>query len=182
MRYLEVKAIGLVAGLFFATGAMADGMTPEQYESKEKSIQAEYKAARSRCESMKGNAEDICEAEAKGNASVAKAELRARYEPSAKNDQNVKNAKAEAAYSVAIERCDGKAGNDKDVCVKEAEAAKVRAMAEAKARLEGTEARKDAAADERKADYAVAKERCDSMAGDSKERCIDDAKARFAQH
>jgi hypothetical protein len=42
-------------------------------------------------------------------------------------------------------------------------------------------ARKDAAEDKRDADYAVAKEKCDVLAGDAKSRCISDAKARFGR-
>jgi hypothetical protein len=136
MRNLEIKAMGLVAGLVFSAGAMADAMTRREYESTEKRIESEYKVARSRCGSLAGNAEDICEAEARGDASVAKAELRARYDPSAKHDRTVTNARAEAAYAVAIERCDGRAGDDKDACVKAAEAAKVRAISDASLRRE----------------------------------------------
>jgi hypothetical protein len=137
MRNLEIKAMGFMAGLVFGAGAMADVMTHGEYESTEKRIESEYKVARSRCESLAGNAEDICEAEARGNASIAKAELRARYDPSAKHDRTVTNARAEAAYAVAIERCDGRAGDDKDACVKAAEATKVHAMSDASARMEG---------------------------------------------
>ena len=42
------------------------------------------------------------------------------------------------------------------------------------------EARKDAAEDKR-ADYAVARERCDKFAGDVKARCLDEAKAKYGK-
>ena len=110
-------------------------------------------------------------------------------------------AKAQAAYSVAKEKCDDKADNDKKVCVKEAKAAETRAKADAKAEMKtadanksanekstaarkeakqtGADARKDAAADKRSADYAVAKAKCDALAGDAKDRCMNEAKARY---
>jgi len=131
MRNLEIKALALGAGLLFSTGALADGMTHDQYETQEQRIQAEYKTAKARCEAMKGHAEDVCEAEAKGHASVARAELQAKYEPTAKNVETARNARAEAAYSVSMERCDDKAGGGEDLCKKEAKAA----LADARARL-----------------------------------------------
>ncbi|MNC96470.1 hypothetical protein D3C83_138490 [compost metagenome] len=45
----------------------------------------------------------------------------------------------------------------------------------------GAAARKDAAADKRDADYAVAKEKCDAFAGDAKSSCMNDAKARYGK-
>ena len=41
-------------------------------------IAAEYKSAKAKCDGLKGNAKDICMAEAKGANKVAKAELEAR--------------------------------------------------------------------------------------------------------
>ena len=95
------------------------------------------------------------------------------------------------------------AGNEKDVCVKEAKAAKVHALSNAKTRLTiskadaaageksadanaeasaiGTEARHDAAGADADAEYAVAREKCNGLAGDSKDRCVSDAKVRFGQ-
>ena len=41
------------------------------------------------------------------------------------------------------------------------------------------EARKDAAEDKRDADYKLATEKCDSLAGDAKAACMSAAKAKF---
>ena len=43
------------------------------------------------------------------------------------------------------------------------------------------DARKDAASDKRDANYAVAKEKCDALAGDAKNTCMSDAKARYGK-
>ena len=112
-------------------------------------------------------------------------------------------AKADAEHSVAIEMCDDKAGNVKDVCVKEADAAQVHQIADAKfkaktlkanaeakeesaeanadAREKAGDAYSDANADKNDADYAVAKEKCDLLAGNDKGACIDEAKVRFSK-
>jgi hypothetical protein len=107
----------------------------------------------------------------KGTEDVAKAELEARREPTASNVEKARIARAEAKYSVAMERCKSKSGNDEDVCKKEAKAARVHAVSNAEARAATSSA-----------DYAVAKERCDALGGESKDRCIDDATARYANH
>ena len=75
--------------------------------------------------------------------------------------------------------CDDKAGNVKDVCVTEAKATHKKALADAKLNKKVGEARQDAAEDKRDADYKVATEKCDSLAGEAKSACVSAAKARF---
>jgi hypothetical protein len=55
------------------------------------------------------------------------------------------------------------------------------ADAKATAGKEIAEARKDAGAAKRDADYAVAREKCDAMSGTSKDACIGSAKANFGK-
>ena len=86
--------------------------------------------------------------------------------------------KAESAYAVAKERCDDQSGNA-NVFVKEAKAVEIKALADAKMGKEIGEAKKDAAADKLDADYKVAIEKCDAMAGDAKSSCVAAAKAKF---
>jgi hypothetical protein len=90
-------------------------------------------------------------------------------------------AKAESTYAVAKERCDDLTGNPKAVCVKEAKAVEVKALADAKMGKEIGEARKDAAVDKRDADYKVAIEKCDAMAGDAKSSCVANAKTTYGK-
>ena len=118
-------------------------------------------------------------AEAKGKEKVAKAELEAQYKPSKEASYEVTVAKAEADYAVAKERCDDKAGNDKDVCKTEAKSTHTKAVADAKMNKKVGEARKDAAEDKRDADYKLAAEKCDALAGDAKAACVSAAKAKF---
>jgi hypothetical protein len=95
----------------------------------EERIEAEYKADKAKCDTMKGNAKDVCEKEAKGKEKVAKAELDARANPSERNQRKVEEAKAEARYEVAKERCDDMKGKEKSACEKEAKADHERAKA-----------------------------------------------------
>ena len=88
--------------------------------------------------------------------------------------RKVEMAKADATYEVAKERCDDKTGNDKDVCVKEAKAAKAKSEAD----IKGS---RSAMNDKTDADYKVATEKCDAMSGDAKSSCVSAAKARFGK-
>ena len=87
--------------------------------------------------------------------------------------------KADTAYSVAKEMCEDKAGNVKGVCKTEAKATHTKALADAKLTEKVGDAKKDAVDDKRDADYKVAAEKCDSLAGDAKAACVSAAKARF---
>ena len=203
MNTIKLNAIALAVSLVFSAGAMAQTLSEGDYKAGKDKISAEYKLAKTNCSPLSGNARDICKAEAKGRNKVALADLELRYEPNSENHYKASVAKAEAVYAVAIERCDDKAGNAKDVCVKEAKAAAISAKADAKAQMKALDANatayeksaaandkatgkavdafKDANAEKRAAEYRVAKEKCDAYAGNTKEVCVKEAKVRFGQ-
>lgn len=84
------------------------------------------------CSSQSANAHDICIEKAKAKRKVARSELEYGYTGKAADRTKVLVAKAKLAYTVAKERCDDQAGNAKDVCVKEAKAVEIKALADAK--------------------------------------------------
>jgi hypothetical protein len=185
------------------TAAAAQAISKDTYKANVKVIEADYKAAKTACDSFRANAKDICIAEAKGREKTAIAEAELAYEPGPKARYNVSIAKAEATYAVARERCDDSAGNTKDVCVKTAKSAETAAKADAntvlktvqanksanetsdKAHMEADKkvsaAKQDASVDKRDAEYAVAIEKCDSLASDAKDNCVAAAKKRFGK-
>ena len=172
--------------------AATTSITKSQYDDAKARAEAAYKMERAKCDSLAGNAKDICVAEAKAQMMRSEAKAKAAYKNTrgAWYDQQVKN--ADADYLVAKEKCDELGGNDKDVCVKEAKAARTKAIADAKAqrktadaqgeaRKETNEARHDAAVDKRDADYKVELQRCDDLAGDAKDSCVQRAKRTFGK-
>ena len=203
MNRFNQTALATAFCLAMSTGAIAATMSKVDYKAAKVDISTRYTSEKAACGAMTANAKDICVAEATGRDKIALAELEATYAPSDKHRYDVRLAKADAAFAVAKEKCDDLADNAKDVCVKEATAAYVTAKADAKvaiktldantvaraktadanatAREKTTEARTDAATDKRNADYAVAKEKCDALAGDVKASCVKDAKARYGQ-
>ena len=188
-------ALFVAAGLGVAGTAAAQMTAPiskAAYTQAVKDADAQYKVDKDACASLSGNAKDICLAEAKGKASVAKADALAAYKHTPKDRENARIAHAQASYNVAIEKCDDLAGNPKDVCVKEAKSQLVKGKANAKvdrvasdtnkeAATKQAEARKDATADKREAEYKVAIEKCDALAGAAKDACISSAKSRYGQ-
>ena len=180
------------AGMAIATPAMSAAMSKEAHKAATKSIDATFKSEKEQCKPLKGNTKDICIAEAKARQKIAKADAEADYKGTVKARTDARVARADANYSVAKERCDDLAGNAKDVCLKEAKAVHIGAVADAKADRKvvdardnanktSTEARRDAREDKRDAEYKVAIERCDGFSGDAKSRCVSDAKARFGK-
>jgi hypothetical protein len=188
------KPVALLAMACLASSAFA--MTSAEYKAAKQQIEAQYKAEKLQCQSLAGNARDICKKEAEGREDVAEAELKAQHKPGPKADRKLAETRAKAVYEVAKERCDDLSGNPKAVCEKDAKAAYVHAKQGAKVRETArtdyrsdaargaavAEARKDAAAETREADYKAAKERCEVLAGDSKSQCVDDAKRRYGQN
>ena len=192
MQTRTLTALSAALLLSVSASVFAEPMSKAEHKTAKTPISAQYDADRAACKGLSGNANDICVDEAKGKKSVAETELEANSNPSEKNKYNVRLAKANAAYNVAKEKCDDAAGNTKDVCLKEAKSAHVTAKANAKlteeksdnnaaAREKNASAQKDADANKQDAAYALAKEKCDSLAGDPKAACLQDAKVKHGK-
>lgn len=203
MNPMQLKLTLLAVSLAFGANALAQSVSKSDYKADKNRASVDFKSAKAACAHLSGNANDVCLAEAKGRESVILAEIEDAYQPTRKTHYELRLAKAEAAYEVARIRCNDRAGNAKDVCVAEAKAAETIAKAEAKAQLKtdeandtardksaaarneadskASDARRDATVDTLEARYSVARERCDSYAGGSKDYCISQAKARFGK-
>ena len=179
-RNFKLK-ISLVAGALLAM-PLAQAMSKADYTAAKTRISADYKADRAACASQAGNAKDVCGEEAKAKEKVARAELEYSYSGKPADQTKVLETKAKSAYAVAKEKCDDKAGNDKQVCVQEAKAVETKALADAKMGKQIGEARKDAAEEKREADYKLAAQKCDALAGDAKASCMAAAKAKMGKN
>jgi hypothetical protein len=183
---MKTKLLLLSFALTCAFSNAALAMTQVEYKTQKDKISGDYKVSRDKCDSLKANAKDICVSEAKGAEKIAKAELEANYEPTARNTEKVSMAKGDAAYSTAKEKCDDVSGNAKNVCRKDAKAAHVTAKEEARVAKGSADSgkanadmRNTANKDENEANYKAAAARCDSMTGASKDTCAMDAKTKF---
>ena len=174
-----IAAVALAA-LFATSGAFAAGtMSKADMSAAKDRISADYKAEKAACAKFTGNEKDVCMERAKGKEKVARAELTFNDTGKESDANKLAVTKADASYAVAKELCDDKAGNGKDLCVTEAKSTHTKALADAKLSKKVGAAQKDSAEDKRDADYKVAVEKCDSLAGEAKASCVGMAKARF---
>ncbi len=182
-KRFTLKTSILVASLLtFPMAQAATAMSKADHSTAKTRIGADYKTDKAGCAALAANAKDVCIEEAKAKEKVALAELEYRYTGKVGEFRKLAEVKAKSAYAVAKEKCDDSAGNAKDVCVKEAKAVEVKALADAKLAKEVGEARTDAATDKRDADYKVAIEKCDALSGDPKTSCVAAAKTTFGKN
>ncbi len=169
----------LVAALCSIGLSAHAAITKEEHKLAVKNAEASYKSAKAACSSLAGNAKDVCLAEAKVEKTYSIAKTDGDYKNTPKAIYDGRKSVASAEYDLAKAKCGSKAGNDKDVCIKEAKAIEVRAQADAKAGTKISDARADASDAKRTANYKVALEKCDAVAGDVKATCVKIAKAQF---
>ena len=168
-----------MVSIFSASASMAATMSGADYSHAKDRIGAELKTDKAACAGFSGNQKDVCELQAKGKEKVARAELEMNRSGKDADARKLAEVKADTAYAVAKEMCDDKAGNAKDVCRSEAKAVHVKAMAEAKMSKKVAAAHNEAADEKREANYKVAAEKCDSLAGDAKAACLTAARTQY---
>lgn len=88
-----------------------------------------------------------------------------------------------AQYRADQQKCSGLAGNAKDICSAQAKGTEKVAKAELQASRDNytAEARHDLHLAKAEATHDIAKEKCDDMAGNTKDVCIKDALAVFSR-
>lgn len=170
----------LLVAVLLASGTLQAETQPAYKAGKER-INLELKVDMNACALLKGDAKGLCVAQANAKQKIAFAELEFGTSEKPADVNRVAQARAEAAYSVASTMCNAQAGNEKDVCVKEAKAIETKALVDAKAIQKVREIQLDAAQEKRNADYAVAAEKCDALSGDTRDQCIAAAKTRFGK-
>ncbi len=162
-------------------GTASATLTKPVYTAAKDEVKAMFKVERDKCDTLAGNAKDVCVERAKGQEKVALANLEYQHTGKVKDRNDYLESRYEARYKIAKEMCDDKTGNAKDVCVAEAKAEHDKAKADLKANKAVAEAQADAIETKLKADYKVANERCDALTSAAKDSCQASAKARYFQ-
>ena len=99
-----------------------------------------------------------------------------------KDARNTAYKSADAQYKSEKEACSRMSGNAKDICVEEAKGKQKIAKADADAAFENTPKKREAARLARAdSTYAIAKEKCDDLAGNRKDVCVKEAKANYVK-
>lgn len=175
-------ALALAALLGIVGGAQAANFSKSAYEGAKADIKSVYKTERYTCDALSGNAKDVCVEAAKGREKIALAQLEYNYSGSDKDQLKLQETQYEARYELAKERCDERSGEAKDLCVREAKTARDKAQADVKLGKQVAAATESAEQAQLKADYKLAKERCETLAGDAKDVCQASAKARYREN
>ncbi len=125
MHYRSYLIGTVLAGcLGLAWADAAPPMTEQEHGAARDRIAAQEKAEARACKRLKGNARDICHAQAQGQAKVARARLDAQYAPGPEAEQQVKYARADAEYAIARERCDDARRDARSRCLRQAKEAR----------------------------------------------------------
>lgn len=135
LQPLLTRAVPLLCGLALAGVAAAEppAMSKSAYEAAKDHIEAQYKADRKFCGGLKDHLQELCQAQARGKADAAKAELEARYDPSPEATLEARRVIAEANYKVDKVECEAKRDDDaRDRCIDMAKAAREAAVRQAK--------------------------------------------------
>ena len=172
IKRLIAAALISTASFTGASLALAANDAKAAYKAAEDAADATYKSDLAKCDSLSGNGKDVCVAQAKATREHTTQDAKAAYKKTPKALASARKEGAEADYAVAREKCNGLAGNAKDVCVKQAKADEANALTDANAKQEisqTTAAVRDERAEER---YKVALAKCDGQAGPTKEACV----------
>ncbi|MBB5369241.1 MULTISPECIES: hypothetical protein [unclassified Janthinobacterium] len=178
-RIVAAILVSLACTGWAGQAVAATGQAKALYKSANEQAALKYKTARAQCDSITGNPKDVCIAEAKAVRAYDEAVAQAQYTNTLRAYTKARIKIADANYDVDLARCGALTGNDKDVCVKLAKSTKIAALADAKADKKVIEARSDAREAKRKAEYKVAAEKCDALAGAARDDCIKAAKIQF---
>jgi hypothetical protein len=102
--------------------------------------------------------------------------------PMSKADYTQALKDADAQYKIANKACASLSGNTKDICAAEATGNQKVAKAQAEAAYKHTpKAREHARVTYAEANYKVASEKCDDMAGNAKDVCVKEAKSALVK-
>ena len=85
-------------------------------------VKADYRVAKDKCDAMSGNAEDICEDEAKLARAKAELDATTKHDNTGNNVRKARDKVIDAEYDLADEKCDVLKGDAEDKCEDQAKA------------------------------------------------------------
>src|SRR5690242_4682035 len=102
----------LLCALLFVglAGAASANLTKPVYSSAKDEVKSMFKAEKDKCDTLSGNAKDVCVERAKGQEKVALAHLEYQYTGTTKDRNDYLEARYEAKYKIAKEACDSQSG------------------------------------------------------------------------
>ncbi|RYF02187.1 MAG: BON domain-containing protein [Oxalobacteraceae bacterium] len=170
MKLLIATLLATAAGASFAAPTFALNHDPATYRNATQKAAADYRDAIAKCDTMSGNGKDICVAEAKLARTQTEAKAMSKYSNSPASREKARTSLAEAEFTLAKTRCDGKSGAEKDECMNNAKSVHTAALADAKA------GRSSPAGASAPVAATAAIDKCAQAAGDTKTACVIETK------
>lgn len=141
---------------------------------------ADYRTAKTKCDAMKGNAEEVCEDEAKLVQARAELDAYTRYDTTGGNLRDARAKVIRAEHELADTQCDATAAGDRDRC--KATAGSIRDAALARLddrnidRAVGHSSSGElvSSIDSKDPATAAAVQKCEQMTGDARTACVVD--------
>jgi hyperosmotically inducible protein len=170
MKLLIATLLATAAGASFAAPTFALNHDPATYRNATQKAAADYRDAIAKCDTMSGNGKDVCVAEAKLARTQTEAKAMSKYSNSPASREKARTSLAEAEFTLAKTRCDGKSGAEKDDCMNNAKSVHTAALADAKA------GRSSPAGTSAPVAATAAIDKCAQAAGDTKTACVIETK------
>ena len=112
-----------IASVIAAAAVAAIGIAPaaaqtnkDAFKTAMDKAKADYRVAKDKCDAMSGNAEDICEDEAKLMRAKAEHDAVVKFDNTGNNVMKARGNVIEAEYDLADEKCDALKGDAEDKC------------------------------------------------------------------
>lgn len=169
----RLAATCLLATLCLSPAQGASLSSADDFVAGKARAEAALVADRAACDSLNGNARDVCREQARGKELVAKAKLELARTGSRRSQDKVTAVKLDAAYDIARTRCNAQAGSAKTACTKEARDERANGLL----RLTQHQSMSSGPDDRQEAGYRLAAEKCGGMAVDARAGCLATAKA-----
>lgn len=180
-KYASIVLATTLASFAVSMQASAQSMSKADYNAAKTRISSEYKADKTICKQLAGNAKDICIEEGQAKEKVAQAELTFSYTAKTSDKVKISTIKADTSYAVAKEKCDDLSGIPKTTCTTNAKATHTKTLADIKMGKEINDAKVDDAKTKLDADYKVATQNCATLAEEAKSSCVSAAKMKFGK-
>ena len=102
-----LTAVALIFCIIFFNGANAESLSRSKYQSLKNNLITDYKAAKTRCDSLLGNAKASCNTKAEAAKDIAKSKLDASFTPTTQNHPDANTVKSGATEKDKTAKSDG---------------------------------------------------------------------------
>ena len=102
-----VTAVALIFCIIFFNGANVESVSRSKYQSLKSNLIRDYKAEKTRCDSLLGNAKASCNTKAEATKDIAKSELDASFTPTTQNQPDDNTVKSGATEKDKTAKSDG---------------------------------------------------------------------------